>query len=141
MAEGAPEPTGTARRGRRQTAGEVVLSDQQGPAVELNDNIDDAGAPGPEDPVYLYEGDVVTGKVVHTVQFDGVDSWFTYGVATRVQPGETEVDTYVRVSEVCNTRSLDLAADAEEHINMLRERVEVDTRERRKNRRIISQQD
>jgi hypothetical protein len=98
----------------------------------------DADDPASEEPTHLYAGDRVMGKVVHTVQFDGVDSWFTYGVETRVQEGESELDAYIRVSEVCNTRSLDLAADAEEHINALRERVQHEAAIRRRDRRIVA---
>lgn len=69
-----------------------------------------------EDLPMLFPGDVVMAKVVHTVEIEGLESWFTYGIQSRVQPDESEEDAFTRVCTVANSRVLDLVTDAEYRI-------------------------
>lgn len=113
------DPGQPQRRGRRdpELAARLAL-DPTG-----DDAFVDAGEEGPEGGnEMVIDGDVVVAKVTHSVEFDGQPSWFTYGLQSRVLPGETEEDTFVRVATVVNTRVLDLAADAEDRIAALRGR-------------------
>lgn len=135
MPEG-PNP-GPARRGRRDP--QIAEAIQQIPHDE--GLMQEAGDAQPEGMVGLFADDIVVAKVVHTVQFDGQDSWFTYGLSTRVQPGETEEEVYDRVSEIVNTRVLYMAAEAEDMINEMRDGVYSRSQERlndqRRTRRIV----
>lgn len=79
------------------------------------DELNDAGEYG-EDLPMLFPGDVVMAKVVHTVEIEGLESWFTYGVQSRVQPDENEEEAFARVCTVANSRVLDFISDAEDRI-------------------------
>lgn len=91
----------------------------------------------PDDPLLLLPGDIIYGKVTHAIRFDEDPSYFTYGVATRVQDGELEEEAFDRVSTIVNERSLDLAYAAEEPVGELVERVEAKRRERINSRRAL----
>lgn len=60
----------------------------------------------------LGEGDIVYARVHHPVRFDDDPSNFTYGVASRVKPGESEDEAFERVAVIVNTRALNLAQAA-----------------------------
>lgn len=77
----------------------------------------------------LSPGDVVYAKVHHPVRFDNDPSNFTYGIATRIQDGETEDEAFERVSIITNTRALDLAKAAMEPVMAFKDDVERARRE------------
>lgn len=89
-------------------------------ALEQEDLLGDAGEGenAAQTFIGLAPGDVVMAKVTHAVtRRDGGDSWFSYGVQSRVLDHETEEDAYMRVASVVNTRVLDLGDDAEQRID------------------------
>lgn len=88
------------------------------------------GMPPPRNDILL-PGDVVYAKVTHAVTFDSDPSYFSYGVAAHIWDDETEEEAFDRIGSIVNTRSLDLAYAAEEHIEQLVDRVEKRRRERR----------
>lgn len=90
-------PHGPARRGRRdpQLAEELALD----PSL-LSDDDDQQ----PEQ-VFIYEGDIVACKITREVEIvPKHSSFFSYGVTTRVQPGESEEDVFIRVANTCHER-------------------------------------
>ena len=99
-----------ARRGRRdQNIANAMIADQPAPQFVEGD-------PDNGEVQMLLHGDTVMAKVTHTVPFDGKDSWFTYGVQTHIQAGESEEDAFIRVATVVNQRVLDMAANAEDAV-------------------------
>lgn len=77
----------------------------------------------PEEFPMLLPGDVVYARVHHPVRFDDDPSNFTYGVAARVQPGETEDDAFERIEPIVNTRALQLAQRAYEPVMKFKDDV------------------
>lgn len=91
-------------------------------ALEAQNHLGDADAGDTDDQTFigLAPGDIVAAKVTHAVtRKDGGDSWFSYGVQTRVLDGESEEETFVRATTVVNERVLDLADDAEQRIDQI----------------------
>jgi len=144
-------------RGRRDPAlrqrmqqDQPVYDDEETPdgvvGVRPRDDVDEGDDGAPFDPAelldegedgmlpdhmpLLLEGDVIIAKVTHAVRFDEDASFFSYGTIARVQEGEEEEDAFDRISTIVNTRSLDLAYAAEDHVNDLLDRVEKRRRER-----------
>lgn len=133
-------------RGRRQGGlvprppAETVIASDEEILTDGDDTLYD-----PEDGIVLLPGDTIMAKVVHAVQIEGEDSWFTYGATSRLLPGETEEDAYYRLSATVNGRVLDLVTDSVDLMHNRREAFEAQQRqnrdERRKSRRITPQQD
>lgn len=112
MPEGFDPAEAPVRRGRKDP--QLAL------ALEADNHLDDAGDTSEQSYIGLLPGDIVAAKVTHTfTRDDGQDSWFSYGVQSRVMQGETEEDTFVRVASIANERVLDLADDAENRIQLL----------------------
>lgn len=124
IAQNRPVQTG-GRRPPRQQVVEPEPEDQPGTDIEpaeapmaefdTAEEFTDAGEWN-EDLPMLFPGDVVLAKVVHTTVIDGLESWFTYGVQSRVQPDESEDDAFARVCTVANSRVIDLIVDANDRI-------------------------
>jgi len=113
MAEGFDPSDAPVSRGRRDPQIQMALEaeDHLGDASEGNREMTFIG---------LAPGDVVAAKVTHAfTRNDGGDSWFSYGVQSRILDGENEEDAFVRVATVANERVLDLADDAEQRIGEL----------------------
>lgn len=101
----------------RQQADEAPTGDLLPSRIELDEpDLGDAGQYDPEDLPMLYPGDIVIAKVVHSTEIGGAESWFTYGVQSRVQPEEDEEAAFARVCAVANGRVLEMIVDAEERI-------------------------
>lgn len=129
MPEGRDTPN---RRGRRNPALLAQEEQTEQPDVAMDMALDDAGQAQPDDPPLLLPGDIVLAKSSIEMTVGGAESWFTYGVQTRIQPGEDEERAFGRVAAVVNTRVIDLAADAEDQI----EQEAVRRREEERNRPI-----
>lgn len=111
MPEGFDPSDAPVRRGRR----DPELAMQLEAENQLGDP--DGGDTDEQAFIGLAPGDIVMAKVTHAfTRNDGGDSWFSYGVQSRVLDHETEEDTYLRVATVANQRVLDLADDSEERI-------------------------
>lgn len=113
-----PHDRGPARRGRRNPD----LAEQMAQLQSENMTVDglpidmelgeDQETPEPQ---YVFEGDVVTAKVTHEVEIvPRHTSFFSYGVTTRVQPGESEEDVFVRVANTVHERVGQLVEAAEQ---------------------------
>ena len=114
MAEGFDPSDAPVTRGRRDPELAMALTDP--------DLLQDAGEGDSADQTYigLATGDIVMAKVTHAfTRNDGGDSWFSYGVQTRVLDGEVEEDTYMRAATIVNERVLDMADDAEVRVSEL----------------------
>jgi len=86
-------------------------------ALELEaEQMRDAGEDPEVDIVGLYPGDSILAKVTLAGQTPIGDGWFTYGVQSRVDPNESELEAFSRVMDVVNTRVMDLADDAIERL-------------------------
>lgn len=77
----------------------------------------------------LSPGDVVYAKVHHPVRFDNDPSNFTYGIARRIQDGESEAEAFEIVSTIVNTRALDLAKAAMQPVMEFKDDVDRARRE------------
>jgi hypothetical protein len=97
---------------------------------EITDEVAD-----PEDFPMLLPGDVVYAKVHHPVRFDDDPSNFSYGVASRVQPEETEEDAFERIEPIVNTRSLQMAQRAAEPLMKFKDDVDKARKEQLNGRR------
>lgn len=128
MPEGQGDPP--VRRGRRRPELiEQMAEPDELPEVEMDDaQLGDAGISEPDELPVLLPGDIVLAKSSVSLDINGQEAWFTYGVQTRVQPGEDEENTFMRVGAVVNTRVLDLAAAAEEEIGREIERKREEAR-------------
>lgn len=126
MPEGRDTPN---RRGRRKPELLAQEVDEQ-PEMAMDSAVDDAGQPQPEDMPLLLPGDIVLAKSSIEMTVGGAESWFTYGVQTRIQPDEDEERAFGRVAAVVNTRVIDLAADAEDQIAIETARREEEARKR-----------
>jgi hypothetical protein len=94
---------------------------------------DDMG--DPEEFPMLLPGDVVYARVHHPVRFDDDPSNFTYGVAARVQPGESEDDAFERIEPIVNTRALQLAQRAAGPVSAFKDAVNQARKEQVNDRR------
>lgn len=82
---------GPARRGRKDPELQAALE------LEAQQSLDEADEQVPDEPL-LFDGDIVTCKITHEVEHGrGPTSFISYGVTSRVQPGEEEIDTFTRV--------------------------------------------
>lgn len=95
----------------------------------------------PDSPAFMVEGDFVYAKVHHPVRFDEDPSNFTYGIACRVQSGETESEAFERVEAIVNQRSLDLARRAYEPVLEFKDDVARARKERVNARRGLRQKE
>lgn len=121
-----PDPGVSARRGRRsaEAAQELAeaearrLADEQDQMDRgMNDSIiPGAGEFDPDEPPVLYPGDIMMAKSSISMEVAGQEAWFTVGAQTRVQPHETEEDTFMRLGSSVTERVLDLAAASEREI-------------------------
>lgn len=100
---------GPARRGRRQPQIAEAIANDDGSLL------DDAGEQSVETPA-LFAGDVIACKASHSIEIDGRESWFTYGIQTHVGVGEDEFDAFERAVGIVNTRVLQMAEDAYQRI-------------------------
>lgn len=88
---------GPSRRGRRdpELAAELALDP---------DTLRDDDEQEPESP-FLIAGDIVTCKITREVEIvPKYSNFYSYGVTTRVQPGEAEEDVFVRVANTVHER-------------------------------------
>lgn len=133
MAEGFDEAQVPVRRGRRnpelamelQAAGADLTNDHAGHDEDtqfIHETTSDSGI--------LLPGDSCMAKVTIAAQTPLGDGWFTYATQTHVMQGEIEEDTYMRLSEVVNTRVLDLASDSIDRINEVVESAQMQQSQR-----------
>ena len=132
-------PAGPVRRGRRDPEIAAALEAEMAVEDQLNDETAGEGG-APDEGVFLFPGDVVSIKVTHAANFDSEDSWYAYGIQTRVGEHESEQDVFERASTIVNTRVLDLVATSEESVLAMREAIRTQSEElaneRRRTRRI-----
>lgn len=101
---------GPARRGRRDPELAEQLAQLPLDPNDLRDEGDDDSQPQ-----FVFDGDIITAKITHEVEIvPKHSSFFSYGMTTRVQPGETEEDVFVRVANTVHERVGLLVEAAEE---------------------------
>lgn len=102
-----PDPGhGPSRRGRKdpELAAELALDP---------DSLTDPDDQQPEE-LLVFDGDIVTCKITREVEIVPKHSdFYSYGVTTRVQPGETEEDVFVRAANTVWERVNQLVEVAE----------------------------
>lgn len=99
---------GPARRGRKDPA----LLEEIG--MDMNEA---AAAEGEDQPVdvFLVDGDIVTCKITREVEIVPKHSdFYSYGITTRAQPGESEEDVFLRLANPVWQRVNQLVEVAEE---------------------------
>lgn len=111
---------------------EPALDDLDGGADDREAMLAGAGEQLPEDLPILFAGDVVMGKASVSTKIMGMEHWFTWGISSRVQPGEDAEDAFMRVGAQVSESVMDLMASME--VNLIRE--ESDRQERERNRPI-----
>lgn len=133
MADGPQDPAARATRGRRRPE---LLEQTEVPEMPMDGEGNMTEADGefqPEELPALFPGDIIMARASVQLPVAGAESWFSYGVQSRLQPGETEEESFWRLGSVVNTRVLDLAAAAETEILSELERRKVAARNRRIN--------
>lgn len=118
----AQENEGTARRGRRDPELQHMMDAED--LVEDHENQDMTE-------YALVSGDIILAKVTLAGPTELGDGWYTYGVQSRVQDGESEVQAFERIAAITNNRVIDLATDAYERVSDLVEAQRQATRQRR----------
>lgn len=147
MPEGGGRGPGPSRRGQRKPellappekqddpgdgGDDSQTYDEGVPYDGLEDMQQLAGEQDPDELPLLYSGDVVMGRASVSMQIYGQESWFSWGVSSRIQPNESEEDAFIRIGTSITMRILDLADAAENEIGKYIERQ----REAERNRKI-----
>lgn len=86
--------------------------------LEAEDMMPDPGDPD-QSWASLAPGDSVIAKVSISAPTALGEAWFTYGATTHLFDGESEDEAFSRLSDVVNTRVIDLASEATGRVNDL----------------------
>lgn len=79
-------------------ARDVDGGDEYYPENEMESQLADAGQAEPDELPMLYPGDIMVCKLSSSFDVAGKEQWVTFGLQSRLRPGESENDLFSRIT-------------------------------------------